>query len=54
MVNELINLKPSKQININQLKTKTGDVITNPVAISENLDAYFANVGKNGRDYSQS
>ena len=46
IVNELVNLKPSKQIDINQLSNKTGDVITNPAAISENLKAYFANIGK--------
>ena len=46
IVNELVNLKPSQQVDINQLNTKTGEVITNPVAISENLNAYFANIGK--------
>ena len=46
IVNELVNLKPSKQVDINQLKTKTGDVITNSAAISENLNAYFASMGK--------
>ena len=45
-MNKLVNLKPSKQVDINQLNTKTGDVITNPAAISENLIAYFANTGK--------
>ena len=46
IVNELVNLKPSQQVDINQLNTKTGEVITNPAAISENLNAYFANIGK--------
>ena len=41
IVNELVNLKPSQQVDINQLNTKTGEVITNPAAISENLNAYF-------------
>ena len=41
IVNELVNLKPSKQVGITQLSTKTGDVITNPAAISENLNAYI-------------
>ena len=33
-------------MNIKQLKTKTGDLITNPAAISENLSVYryFANI----------
>ena len=46
IMNELVNLKPSQQFDINQLHTKTGEVITNPAAISENLNAYFANIGK--------
>ena len=46
IVNEFVNLKPSQQVDINQLNTKTGEVITNPAAISENLNAYFANIGK--------
>ena len=46
IVNELVNLKPSQQVDINQLNTKTGEVITNPAAISESLNAYFANIGK--------
>ena len=46
VVNELINLKPSQQVDINQINTKTGEVITNPAAVSENLNAYFANIGK--------
>ena len=46
IVNELVNLKPSQQVDINQLNTKTGEVITNPATISENLNAYFANIGK--------
>ena len=46
IVNELVNLKPSQQVDINQLNTKTGEVITNPAAISENLNAYFANIGE--------
>ena len=46
MVNELVNLKPFKQIDINQLRTKTDEVITNLAAISENLNAYFANTAK--------
>ena len=45
-MNELVNLKPSQQIDINQLNTKTGEMITNPAAISENLNAYFANIEK--------
>ena len=48
IVNELLNLKPSQQVDINQLNTKTGEVITNPAAISENLNAYFADLGKKG------
>ena len=44
--NKLVNLKPSQLVDINQLNTKTGEVITNPAAISENLNAYFANIGK--------
>ena len=39
IVNELVNLKPSQQVDINQLNTKTGEVITNPAAIFENLNA---------------
>ena len=46
IVNELVNLKPSKQVDIKQLNTKTGDVITNHAAISENLNAYFVNIEK--------
>ena len=46
IVNELVNLKPSQQVDINQFNTITGDVTTNPAAISENLNAYFANIGK--------
>ena len=46
IVNELVDSKPSQQVGINQLNTKTGEVITNPAAISENLNAYFANIGK--------
>ena len=46
IVNELVNLEPSQQVDINQLNTKIGEVITNPAAISENLNAYFANIGK--------
>ena len=42
-MHELVNLKP-KQIDINQLDTKTDDVITILAAISENLNAYFANI----------
>ena len=45
-MNELVNLKPSQQVDINQLNTKIGEVITNPAATSENLNAYFANIGK--------
>ena len=40
------NLKSFKQIDLNQLNNKTDDVITNPAAIIENLNAYFANIGK--------
>ena len=50
-MNELVNLKPSKQVDINQLKTKTGDLITNSVAVSESLSAYFANIGKKIAQY---
>ena len=46
IVNELVNLKPSQQVDINQLNTKTGEMITNPTAISENPNAYFANIGE--------
>ena len=46
IVNELVNLKLSEQVDINQLNTKTGEVITSPAAISENLNAYFADIGK--------
>ena len=46
IVNELVNLRPSQQVDINQFNTKTGEVITNSAAISENLNAYFANIGK--------
>ena len=46
IVNELVNSKPSQQVGINQLNTKTGKMITNPAAISENLNAYFANTEK--------
>ena len=45
-MNELVNLKPSQQVDINQFNTKTGEVITNSAAISENLNAYSANIGK--------
>ena len=45
-MNELVNLKSSQQVDINQLNTKAGEVITNPAAISENLNAYFANIGE--------
>ena len=45
-MNELVNLKPSQQVDINQLNTKTGEVITNTAAISENLNAYFTNIGE--------
>ena len=47
-MNELVNLKSSKQIDINQLNTKTADVVTNTAAISENLNACFASIGKKG------
>ena len=46
IMNKLVSLKPSKQIDINQLNSKTGDVIINPPAISENLNSYFPNLGK--------
>ena len=39
-------LKPSQQVDINQFNPKTGEAITSPAAISENLNAYFANIGK--------
>ena len=45
-MNELVTLKPSQHVDITQLNTNTGEVITNPAAISENLNAYFANIGK--------
>ena len=45
-MNELVNFKPSKQIDVNQLKATMGNVITNPTVISKNLNAYFANIGK--------
>ena len=48
ILNDLVNSKPSQQVDINQLNTETGELITNPVAISENLNAYFANMEKNG------
>ena len=48
IVNELVNLKPSQQVDFNQLNTKTGKVIINPAAISANLNAYFAKLEKNG------
>ena len=43
-VNELVNLKSSLQIDRYQLNTKTGDMITNPTAVSEILNKYFANI----------
>ena len=46
IVNKIVNLQPSKQIDIKQLNTKTGEVITNSAAIYENLNIYFTNMGK--------
>ena len=46
IVNELVNSNLHNKLTLTNSTPKTGEVVINPAAISENLNAYFANIGK--------